>query len=121
MTTYTNNPKTYRDDWKGYRPNRTLIKWLIENEIAFGSMWQMPGPKDTNVTWMEAIHVGATIVIVQTFKDGGWDAYVPASNTNSAAVTIEAVARAAGLEGYTGPVKPDDGSEDGGDWMNGDR
>ncbi|MBO6755728.1 MAG: hypothetical protein JJ902_05345 [Roseibium sp.] len=59
--------------------------------------WEMEGPKNSDVAWMTCLVIGATVVIVQTFETGGWEAYVPASDSCRRDVTIDAVLRRCGV------------------------
>jgi hypothetical protein len=36
-------------------------------------MWQIDGPKDTAIKFMECLLINRTLVIVQTFDTGGWE------------------------------------------------
>ena len=66
-------------------PDHTLEKRLIEQGCVVRCMWQIKGPKDTLVEWMEYLLVTPPDshprgVIVQTFKeDSGWTAFREAS------------------------------------------
>ncbi len=46
-------------------------------------MWEIPGPKGTQIEWLSCYQVGLSICIVETFKDGnGWNVFTP-GRTNS--------------------------------------
>lgn len=80
-------------------PDNTLETRLRERGYEVRCMWQIKGPKDTAVKWMEYLFVtndtGMTYgaVIVQTFDGGGWNAFVEASRHNDIASTVEAVVK----------------------------
>lgn len=81
-------------------PSSILSLRLREKGFSVQRCWRVKGPENTEVTWMEAFLVHESmdrpgaIVIVQTFKDGGWNAYVPATKRNTVEATVEAVAAA---------------------------
>ena len=81
-------------------PDHTLEKKLQDDGYTVRCMWQIKGPKDTAIKWMEYLFVtddtGMTYggVIVQTYDGGGWNAFVEASRHNDIASTVEAVVKA---------------------------
>jgi hypothetical protein len=40
-------------------------------------LWEMKGPPNTMVAWLTCYQLGESICIVETFKDGGWNAFTP--------------------------------------------
>lgn len=61
-------------------PDRTLEEELVKRGCQVRCMWQLPGPKGTMIAWMEGILVQTPsghgdVVIVQTFRTGGWSAF----------------------------------------------
>lgn len=64
-------------------PNRTLEERAIAAGANVRCMWQIKGPKDTGVAWLECLQIGprGDVVIVETFHHGGWNAFsAPHSN-----------------------------------------
>ena len=76
-------------------PDQALERALRSKGYAIRCNWQIKGPKDTGIAWMECLTLGGVgstgIVIVQTYKGGGWEAYIPASNRNDIDATINGV------------------------------
>lgn len=56
-------------------PDSTLEERCRAAGAEVRCCWQMKGPKDTAIAWMECLQIGSGIVIVQTYKGGGWEAY----------------------------------------------
>lgn len=57
--------------------DRTLENALRErthNRVNVALMWEMRGPENTGVAWLSCFIVNGTLLIVETFKDGGWNA-----------------------------------------------
>jgi hypothetical protein len=67
-------PKTARP--KVY-PDTTLQRELEKAGLPAKLLWEIPGPKDTDVAWMSCYGVHGSVVIVQTYGIGGWEAYTP--------------------------------------------
>lgn len=63
------------DTKPGKYPDRTLEERCRAAGATVRCLWQMRGPKNTVIAWMECLQVGSGVVIVQTFKGGGWEAY----------------------------------------------
>ena len=74
-------------------PDHTLETALRKRGINVQCMWQMKGPPNTEVAWMECLLVGKTLVIVQTYKEFGWEVFI-ASSTVDNDTTIERVVEA---------------------------
>lgn len=70
-------------------PDRTLEHELVQRGCQVRCLWQMPGPRGTMIAWMEGILVqadkGGAVIIVQTSRDGGWEAF-----TSNKSIEIEA-------------------------------
>lgn len=61
-------------------PNKTLQSRLRDRDVECRLMWEIKGPKDTDVSWLSCYLVGRnTVIHVSTYKSGGWDAYLPAA------------------------------------------
>ena len=43
-------------------------------------LWDVPGPKGTGVAWLSCYSLGKGVVIVETFVEGGWDAFTPSGS-----------------------------------------
>lgn len=56
-------------------PDHTLENALRERGINVMCFWEVPGPKNTSIEWMVSYGVNGAVVLVQTYKDGGWEAY----------------------------------------------
>jgi hypothetical protein len=59
-------------------PDRALETRLRERGATVLCLWELRGPKNTSVAWITCYSVHAPdgrysgIIIVETFKDGGW-------------------------------------------------
>lgn len=58
-------------------PDHTLENALRDKGIPYRCMWEMKGPKDTHIAWLVAYLVESRVIIVQTFKDFGWQVFLP--------------------------------------------
>lgn len=58
-------------------PDHTLENGLRDRGVSCRCLWEMKGPPSTHVAWIVAYLVEARVVLVQTFKDGGWDVFLP--------------------------------------------
>lgn len=75
-------PKTY--------PDRFLQNALREKDLEARLMWDMKGPKDTSIAWVSCYVVNRSLVLVETFEGGGWEAFTP-PQTNHINETIDDV------------------------------
>lgn len=76
-------PKTY--------PDTTLQGLLTARGLTVRCMWEIPGPKDTQIAWITAYAVNGTVILVQTYSGGnGWEAYLPCQSI-SVGETVDAV------------------------------
>jgi len=87
-------------------PNRDLEKALRERGFQVQCNWQIPGPANTGVMWMEHLYIANEdgirgTVIVQTFKEGGWAVYVEPTHKNETQATIDAVIAALTVKAET--------------------
>jgi hypothetical protein len=78
-------------------PDGTLESCLRAQGITVTCCWQMKGPKHTDIAWLECLAVGKSIVIVETFKTGGWNALTPNDST-LITETVDDVKRRCGIE-----------------------
>lgn len=63
----------------GKYPDRTLSHMAISAGAKVRCLWEERGPKDTGVAWMECMLINDGIVIVETFKGGGWQVFLGAT------------------------------------------
>lgn len=66
MVNHPNRKKIY--------PDHTLEERCREAGANVSVLWEIPGPKDTDIVWMVAYAIGKGLCIVQTFRSGGWNA-----------------------------------------------
>lgn len=78
-------------------PDKTLETEWQRRGLRYTVGWEIPGPKNTGVAWMVGYGLNGRVVIVQTFIDGGWEAYT-ASGSLNVAVTIDDVMMRCGLD-----------------------
>lgn len=79
-------------------PDRTLEEELVKRGCQVRCMWQTPGPRGTLIAWMEGILVQPEggkggVVIVQTYRNGGWDAYTSNKSIEIEATVADVIAR----------------------------
>lgn len=76
-------------------PDHTLENALRDSGAEVRCLWELPGPTGSAVAWLEGLSVNGHVVIVQTYAErgevAGWEAYIPASESNLIAETIAAV------------------------------
>lgn len=80
------------------RPSTILETELKARGIHPRRLWEMRGPKDTDITWMHALMLDRGIVIVQTFSYGGWDAYTALNDSQISATVDDVIARCGGVK-----------------------
>ena len=82
-------------------PDNTLELALREKGFTVQCMWQMKGPKNSMVAWIECLLVDRVLFIVETYNENqGWDVFIQSSKGQTSAV-IDQVARSALMGGYT--------------------
>lgn len=82
-------------------PDNTLEKALREKGFTVQCMWQRKGVKNTMIAWQECLLVDRVLFIVQTYtENAGWDVFIQ-SGKRGTDETIDQVARAALMGGYT--------------------
>lgn len=76
----------------------TFVKETLSNEgYSVQTCWEMKGPKDTSVAFltMYIVHPPegghGTLVMVQTYDTGGWEAFPQASKSLNINETMDAV------------------------------
>lgn len=75
-------------------PDSTLEDGLRERGVIVRVMWEMKGPKDTQIAWLQLLGVGSKcrLFIVETYKDGGWEVFIQ-SREGKITECIDEVAR----------------------------
>jgi len=62
-------------------PDLTLQNAAAAADVSCKLLWEITGPSLTNVAHLSCYALGQSLVIVETFIDGGWQAFTPnASN-----------------------------------------
>jgi hypothetical protein len=64
-------------------PDQTVEKALQAAGARILPMWQVAGPRNTAIAWMECLLVNEHLVLIQTFKDGGFRAFVSMQGTTA--------------------------------------
>lgn len=78
-------------------PNTVLEKALRERGVDCRCLWEHRGPKNTFIAWIVAYLVNGRVVMVQTYKEGGWDAFTPNSENDVEATIKDVMARTGAL------------------------
>lgn len=103
-------------------PDRTLENAIRAAGHRCPCLWEMRGPKNTEVAWIVAYAVGHSVVMVQTFKNGnGWNAYSSAPTIrvdDTIADVLERAGLAPGDDGDDNPFHPE--SPEGRAWDDGE-
>lgn len=55
-------------------PDHTLEDRCREAGAQVMVLWEIKGPKDTDIAWMTCYAISKGICVVQTFRQGGWAA-----------------------------------------------
>jgi hypothetical protein len=59
-------------------PSRVLVDEIRKRDIPCRLMWEIKGPKDTQIAWITCYLIQRTIVHVLTYTGkNGWDALTP--------------------------------------------
>jgi len=79
-------------------PSRALEEELTKRDCRVRCLWQLAGPKNTGVAWIECLAIwtpggASSTAIVQTFKEGGWDVYISSGHIEVSATVDEVIAR----------------------------
>jgi len=69
------------------------IKIKIENKAKMigQTLWRQEGPEGTIIRHHAMLMFGATMIYVQSFEDGGWEAFVQATTSNETKATFDAI------------------------------
>lgn len=71
-------------------PSHVLAEALRANNIGVCLLWEIPGPRDTEIAWLSCYQVSMQICIVETFHDCGWQAFTP-NTENGTDATVKDV------------------------------
>ena len=74
-------------------PSHVLADALRERGLDCRLMWEIPGPKNTEVAWLSCYLVQSDICIVSTYKGGWWGAYTPSGKTEAGAIVEDVIVR----------------------------
>jgi hypothetical protein len=74
-------------------PNRTLETALRNRSIPYRLLWEIKGPPNTQIAWLTAYAIGKGVCILQTFVDGGWEAYTHDAFNDAGKAVDDVVAR----------------------------
>lgn len=77
---------------RGY-PNSVLADACRKAGAHVGLMWEVPGPKNTAIEWMSCYQIGKSVCIVQTYKEGGWNAFTPHPGNDIAGTVADVLNR----------------------------
>lgn len=81
-------------------PSHVLTDALRDKNVTAQLMWEIPGPKDTQIAWLSCYLIGSCLCVVQTFQGGdGWLALTSNGENNTDAAIADVVARS-GFAGY---------------------
>ena len=64
-------------------PNRTVEEAARAAGAQVVCLWQMKGPPHTLIEWMEGLLINGTVCLIQTFREGGWQAYTPCQSNRT--------------------------------------
>lgn len=74
-------------------PNQALEKRLIAEGVAVVCMWQLRGPENTGVAWLECLMANHVMLIVETYRDGGWEVFTAAQSVDVDLTVAEVLSR----------------------------
>lgn len=74
-------------------PNTTFEKAARDRGARVQCLWQIEGPDNTTVAWIECISVNGTVCLVQTYDEGGWEVYTPNRSIDVGSTISDALAR----------------------------
>lgn len=81
-------------------PDHTLEDALRNHGADVGCLWELRGPKNTDVAWIVCYGVRGlgcgSVVLVETYKSGGWEAFTT-NDKNDTQSTIADVLSRVGL------------------------
>lgn len=78
-------------------PDHTLENAIRDRGVECRCLWELEGPKHGGIAWIVAYRINGRVVLVQTFRLGGWDAYTGAA-TNKISDTVADVFRRCGMD-----------------------
>ena len=82
--TLTQNP-----NWRNAKAHRNAIPDDILSRLRWVGSGPMPGLNGEAHTYLHC--PSGVFVLVVDYEDGGWDAFVPASDSNSVSETVDAL------------------------------
>lgn len=86
MINHPNRKKVY--------PNTVLADRARAADFHCRLMWEIPGPKDSQIAWLSCYQIGLSLCIVETFKgENGWNAFTPARTNNIDETIADVLAR----------------------------
>lgn len=74
-------------------PDRTLEDACRLAGANVACLWQIPGPKDTGILWIECLAINGGICLVQTFRGGSWNALTDCPENSIEATVADVLAR----------------------------
>ncbi len=74
-------------------PDQTVERAARAAGAQVMCLWQVTGPVDTQIAWLEALLINRSICIVQTFIGGGWDAYTSAQSNRADDTLVDVLNR----------------------------
>jgi len=74
-------------------PNHVIEDAAREAGAFVCCLWEVKGPKDTDIAWMSAFNINGVIALVQTYKSGGFEVYTPGSHLSIDETINDALAR----------------------------
>lgn len=93
-----NHPNRSRNRKVADQPSMVLMEACATLGVPCNLMWEIPGPKHSQVAFISCYAINGAIVIVETFRDSrGWDAFT-SSRSPSIDETITDVFARVGLK-----------------------
>lgn len=74
-------------------PNHVIEDAARKAGAQVRCLWEIKGPKDTDIAWMTALAINARVAIVQTYKSGGFEVYTACDTISIPGTIRDALAR----------------------------
>jgi hypothetical protein len=91
-------------------PNTMLVDECRKHGVDLSLAWEIPGPKNTGVVWLSCYGVvgraGPLLVIVETFRDGGWQAFTHDRSNKVQDTVADVLSRCLGMKVTPGEPEP---------------